>query len=275
MRRHQKYHLESVLGKVQVFAITESEYKEYVEMKEHPQYEPPSTNNICLLYTSSKVLAYTSLLHLYVTDFNPDNHESTIKQLCDHLTTVKADIDTQSLTCLLISIMSNLRATSSLLDNLNQRTRLAEDESSCMAHLNSSKTCINAIRSMAMWINLILGRARFIIKLINNGNTDTKLLQLAEAIKKLGCSSFFHFVVQSFTTALTSIVDTSSRNLFSKALMIDGCLEQSFRSCLGAIRSSIKLVNICGTTGSLQQWNAAGTLYTSFAVSVVLYIHPS
>ena len=89
------------------------------------------------------------------------------------------------------------------------------------------------------------------------------------------CRCFFHFVVQSFTTTLTSIVDTSSKNLFSKALMIDGCLEQSFRSCLGAIRSSIKLVNSCGTTGSLQQWNAAGTVYTSFVVSVVLCNHLS
>ena len=259
MRCRQKYWFEKILGNTQA-----------------PCDEPSSSNNICLLYTSSKTLVYTTLLHLHVSDFEAEPHVVT-ERLCEHLSSVKADIDVHSLEQLLSAIVTNLLASCDLLDNLNQQGRLTEDEKKCMAHFNSSKYCVNVIRSIALWLNLIFGRAKYMMKVITDANSsDIKVLQLTEAIKRLGGPRFFNFVVQSLTKSLTAVVGSASRNVLSKSLINDGCLEQSYRSCLGAMRSSIALVHVCSARHSpeVQQsqaneegWNAAAKTYLSFVVS--------
>ena len=261
MRCRQKYCFENILGNTQA-----------------PGDEPSSSNNICLLYSSSKTLVFTILLHLHVTDFEAE--PLVTERLREHLSSVKADIDVHSLEKFLSAIVTNLLASCDLLNNLNQRGRLTEDEKKCMAHFNSSKYCVNVIRSIALWLNLIFGRAKYMMKVITDADSsDIKVLQLVEAIKRLGGSRFFDFAVQSLTKSLTAIVGSASRNVLSKSLINDGCLEQSFRSCLGAMRSSIALVHVCSASNSPEvkqsqgnevSWNAAAKTYLSFVVSCSL-----
>lgn len=178
---------------------------------------------------------------------------------------------------LLTSIISNLLSTCDLLDTLNEKGRLSENEEKCKAHMNASKSCADIIRSITMHINLIFGRAKFILELMTKVAPPANiLLQLVKTIKTLGSSKFFRFVMESLTKALIVIVETASRNMFAKALSKDGCLETSFRSCLGAIRQAIALVHACGTdempkvqrAQSNTEWQAAADVYLSFVVSI-------
>lgn len=252
---HQKYHINKMRGNCYLGDA------------------PLSTNNICLLYTSSKMLATTALLSLHVNEFQNEPQHIIAERLQNHLLAIKADIDLHALESFLTAIISNLLASSDLLDDLNQKRKMAEDKDKCTAYLNSTKSCVNIIRSITMWLNLILGRAKFIMKVLNS---DDVLLQLSGAIKVLGNAKFFLFVTQSLTKVLTTIASTASNNMFSKVLMNDGCLEHSFRSCLGAMRSSIALVNVCKVISGAPEiyhsrtnkdWSAAAEAYLSFVVS--------
>ncbi|KAL3791298.1 hypothetical protein ACHAW5_006330 [Stephanodiscus triporus] len=239
---------------------------------------PASSSNICLLYTSSKSMAFTTLLHLYISDFNADPHQIT-ERLHSHLVAVKADIEPSSMVYLLASIISNLLSTCDLLDKLNEKGRLSENEEKCKAHMNASKSCADIIRSITMHINLIFGRAKFILELMTKVAPPVNiLLQLVNTIKNLGSSKFFRFVMESLTKALIVIVETASRNMFAKALSKDGCVETSFRSCLGAIRQAIALVHACGTdempnvqrAQSNTEWQAGADVYLSFVTTRLL-----
>ena len=179
---------------------------------------------------------------------------------------------------LLTSIISNLISTCELLSRLNGMSRVTESEEKCKAHMNSSKSCVELIRSITIWINLVVGRAKFIVELMTKiSPTDEILLQLGLAINRLVCSKYFRFVVESLTNALTVIVETVTKNAFSKALSKDGCVETSFRSCIGAIRQVIALVHACGTDETLlvanrqqpdSDFRAAADAYLVFVVSI-------
>lgn len=254
MRQHQKHFLD---GRV-------------------PGDAPASTSNIGLLYTSAKTMAFSTLLHLYVSDFKSEPHQ-IIERLRKHLKCVKVDDEVDNMMeYLLTSIISSLLSSCDILDNLNQRGRVSENEEECKAHLNSSKSCADIIRSISMWLNLLFGRSKFVLEIMTKiAPSDDELAKLAKAIKRLGGSRFFLFVMQSLTKALSVIVETARSNTFSKALNNEGCLEKSFRSCLGAMRSSIALINECGAdnTPEMQseqsntEWTAAANVYLSFVVS--------
>lgn len=237
---------------------------------------PAGLSSICLLYTSSKSMVFLALLHLYVSDFNADPQQ-IVECLRSHLLAVKAEIDNNAMVYLLTSIVSNLLSTCDLLSRLNGMSRVSESEEKCKAHMNASKSSVELIRSITIWINLIFGRAKSIVELMTKiSSTDEVLLQLVVAIKALGCSKFFRFVVESLTKALTIIVEAVAKNAFAKALSKDGCVETSFRSCIGAIRQVIALVHACGTDETLgvqrQQpdtdFRAATDVYLLFVVSI-------
>jgi hypothetical protein len=257
-------------------------------MREHQQHfldthflnkmgnPPASSSNICLLYTSSKTMAFTASLHLYISDFNADPHQ-IIERLRSHLIAVKADVDIDAMVYLLTSVISNLLSTCDLLESLNERGRLSENEEKCKEHMNASKFCVDIIRSITMHINLIFGRAKFILELMTKVSPpENILLQLISTIKTLGSPKFFRFVVESLTKALVVIVETAARNTFAKALDKEGCLETSFRSCLGAVRQSIAIVHACETDEmlevqreqSISELHAAADCYLSFVVSI-------
>jgi hypothetical protein len=250
-------------------------------MRKHHEYfllngmegAPTSSSNLCLLYTSCKLMAFTTLLHLYIRDFNADSNQ-IIERLRSHLVAVKVEIDADSMVYLLTSILSNLLAVCELLQRLNENFRLTENEEKCKAHMNASKSCVDVLGSITMHINLILGRAKFILRLTPN---DTILLQLVATIKTLGRSTFFRLVMVSLTKVLIVIDQTATMNTFAKALSKDGCIETSFRSCLGAIRQVIALVLACGTdelpdvqhAQSNTEWHAGADFFLSFAVRIV------
>jgi hypothetical protein len=258
-------------------------------MREHQQHfldtyflnkmgNPPaaSSANICLLYTSSKTMAFTASLHLYISDFNADPHQ-IIERLRSHLIAVKADVDIDAMVYLLTSVISNLLSTCDLLESLNERGRLSENEEKCKEHMNASKFCVDIIRSITMHINLIFGRAKFILELMTKVSPPKNImLQLISTIKTLGSPKFFRFVMESLTKALVVIVETAARNTFAKALGKEGCLETSFRSCLGAVRQSITIVHACETDEmlevqreqSISELHAAADCYLSFVVSI-------
>lgn len=247
MRQHQKHFLERLPGEV-----------------------PTSANNICTLYTSAKTMTFATMLHLHVADVKADPPKIA-ECLANHLSSVKADGVASSIEYLLTCIISNLVASCDLLESLNQRGRLPENEEKCKAHLNASKSCVVIIRSISAWLNLIFGRAGFIIEIVSEVDSpDACLGQLCEAIKQLASSKFFLLVAQSLTKALDAIVNTSVRNTFGQVLGNDGYLEQSFRSCLGAIRNSISLVHACETNIDLEpntEWESAASVFLSFVVS--------
>ena len=257
-------------------------------MREHQQHfldthflnkmgnAPASSVNICLLYTSSKTMAFTALLHLYISDFNADPHQ-IIERLRSHLVAVKADADIDAMVYLLTSIISNLLSTCDLLESLNERGRLSENEEKCKAHMNASKFCVDIIRSITIHINLIFGRAKFILELMTKDTPPENIMvQLIATIKTLGSPKFFRFVMESLTKALVVIVETAARNTFAKALSKEGCLATSFRSCLGAVRQSIAIVHACGTDEmlevqreqSISELQAAADFYLLFVVSI-------
>jgi len=257
MHHHQKHFLDKMSGDI-----------------------PASSSNICLLYTSAKTMTFTTLLHLHVNDFKSEPLQ-TAELLRNHLLAVKIDDDVNMMEYLLTSIISTLLASCDVLDNLNQRGRVsAEREDECKAFLNSSKSIIDIISLISMRLSLIFGRAKFIMELITkvNPSSDDKLAKLAGAIKRLGGSSFFLFVMQSLTKALRVIVQTATSNTFSKALNNEGCLENSFRGCLGAIRNSIALVHSCGMddTHNMQhaqsnmEWETAAKTYLSFVTTQII-----
>jgi hypothetical protein len=237
---------------------------------------PTSSSNICLLYTSSKSMAFTALLHLYIIDFNADPNQ-IIERLRCHLFAVKAEIDADAMVYLLTSILSNLLSICDLLESLNKKGRLSENEEKCKAHMYASKSCVDVIGSITMHINLILGRAKFILMHTTGvALNDNILLQLVATIKTLGGSKFFRFVMDSLTKVLIIIVQTATMNTFAKALSKDGCVETSFRSCLGAIRQVITLVLACDTdelrgmqrAQSNTEWHAGADLFLSFVVRI-------
>ena len=246
------------------------------QMRHHqPGDGHASSSNICLQYIAAKSMTYTTLLHLYVHDFKSEPPR-IIESLRNHLQAVKLDGDVNMIVYLVTSIISTLLASCGIMDKLNQQGYVAEQEDKCKVHLNSSKSCVDVIRLISMWLNLIFGRAIFIMGLIANiSPSDTKLGQLAEAIERLGTSSFFLFLMESLTRALNVIVETTSRNTFSKVLSSDGCLDETFRSCLGAIRNSIALVHACGNRAapviqsmhSKAEWESAANIYISCVVS--------
>jgi hypothetical protein len=128
-----------------------------------------------------------------------------------------------------------------------------------------------------MHINLIFGRAKFILELMTKvAPPENIMLKLIATIKTLGSPKFFRFVMESLTKALFVIVETATRNTFAKALSKEGCLETSFRSCLGAIRQSIAIVYACGIEEmlevqreqSISDLQAAADFYLSFVVSI-------
>lgn len=233
--------------------------------------EPAGSSSFYLLYTSSKAMVFLVLLHLYVGDFNADPQQ-IIECLRGHLIAVKAEIDDDAMVYLFTCIISNLISTCDLLNSLNRMSRVSESEEKCKAHMNATKSSVELIRSIAIWINLVVGRANSIVELMTMIRpTDEILLQLVAAIKKLVCSKYFRFVVESLTKALTVIVETVAKNAFAKALSKDGCVETSFRSCIGAIRQVIALVHACGIDNRQQQdtdFRAAADAYLLFVVSI-------
>ena len=248
-------------------------------MRNHqPNNAPASSSNIYLQFTSAKALTYTTLLHLHVHDSNSEPSQ-IIESLRTHLQTVKLDDDVTMIEGLVTSIISTLLASCDIMDNLNQQVYVAEQEEKCKVHVNSSKSCLDSMRSISMWLNLIFGRAKFVVGLISN-QTDTKLGHLTEAIKRLGNSSFFLLVMKSLTRALNVILETTSRNTFSKSKALSsGYLGETFRSCLGAIRNSVALVHAC-RFGAAQvkqdesktEWESAASEYIEFVVSDFLLL---
>lgn len=243
-----------------------------------PGDAPQISSNICLLETSSKIMTFTALLHIYVSDFSADPIQIT-ELLRSHLVAVKADIDDDAMVVLLTPIISNLLAICGHLDGLNKRCRVSENEEQCKSYLHASKSCADIIRSISTWINLTIGRAKFIVELMGKvAPIDSELVKLVRSINMLASSRFFHFAIESLTKALVAIVETATRNTFAKALMKEGCLENSFRSCLGAIRQSIAFVHACGTATqpdikvqhSNNEWQAAAEIYLFFVVSINL-----
>lgn len=240
-----------------------------------PGDAPEFSGNIFLLGTASKVMTLTALLHLYVSDFSADPSQIT-KVLRSHLASVKADIDDNVMVYLLTPLIANLVAICGHFESLNKQSRVSENEEQCKAHLNSSKSCADIMRSITTWINLIFGRVKFIVELMAKvAPSGKELAELLVAIKQLATSSFFHFVMKSLTRSLAVIAETATRNTFSKALMKEGCLDKSFRTCLGAIRQCIAFVSTCGTRlhpevpglHSNSEWQAAADIYLSFVVS--------
>ena len=246
-----------------------------------PEDSPAGSSSFYLFYTSSKAMVYLALLHLFVSDFNADPQQ-IVECLRTHLLAVKAEIDEGAMVYLLTSIISNLLTTCELLSRLNGMSLVSESEEKCKVHMNASKSCVELIRSITIWINLVVGRAKFIVEIMNKiSPTDEILLQLVVAIKKLVCAKYFLFVVESLTKALTVIVETVTKNAFAKALSKDGCVETSFRSCIGAIRHVIALVHACETDKTLlvanrqqpdSDFRAAADAYLVFVVSIQIDI---
>jgi hypothetical protein len=220
-------------------------------------------------------MAFTTLLHLYVRDFNADPNQ-TVELLRSHLVSVRSEIDEHALVYLLTPIIANLVAVGGHLESLNKQCRISENEEQCKAHLHATKSCADILRSIATWTNLIFGRAIFIVELIVKvAPPGNELAQLVVAIKQASNSRFFLFVMKSLTTSLVVIVDTAISNAFAKALMKEGSLEKSFRSCLGALRQCIAFVSACSSVqpevsgiNSSTEWQAAAEIYLSFIVSI-------
>lgn len=240
-------------------------------------WDGESSGNLCHLHISAKVMTFTTLLHMHVVDAKADA-TIIISKLCNHLLAVKADIDENAMVYVSTTIISNLLASCNVLGRLNQKRNVQEHGDAVHAHLNSAKQAVNVTGKISMWLNLIFGRAKFIIDLVAKVNaTDNVMLgQLVEAIKRLGGSSSFLFVMQSLTNVLNCLVETAERNSFSKALSDDGCLERAFRSCLGAMRNAIALVHSCQAEDVAEmqgsnEWESAAKYYVSFVVSVFLF----
>lgn len=238
--------------------------------------DPPEiSSNLSLLRTSSKVLTLTSFLHLYVSDVSADPNQIT-ELLRSHLVAVKAEIDDNVMVYLLTPVIANLIAVCGHLESLNKRCRISENEEQCKAHLDASKYCADIIWMISTWINLTFGRAKFIVELtVKVKPAGDELEQLVTAIKRLVSSRFFLFAMKSLTRSLVVIVETSIGNTFAKALTKEGCLEKSFRSCLGTIRQLITLVSTCSTMqpedpgiNQNKEWQAAAEIYLSFVVSI-------
>ncbi len=245
-----------------------------------PGDAPEISSNLHLLKTSSKVMTFTTLLHLFVSNFSADPNQIA-ELLRRHLVTVKAEIDNNVLLHLLIPTIANLIAVCGHLESLNKRGRISENEEQCKAHLDDSKSCADNMRLISTWLNLTFGRAKFIVELIAKvAPSGNELAQLIEAIKQLATSRFFLFAIKSLSYSLGVILETATRNTFAKALMKEGCLDKSFRSCLGAIRQFIAFVYACLPTQSevpslntTKEWQAAAEIYLSFVVSINLTLN--
>ncbi len=82
-----------------------------------PGNAPQISSNICILETSSKIMTFTALLHIYVSDFSADLIQIT-ELLRSHLVAVKAAIDDDAMVILLTPIISNLLAICGYVDSL-------------------------------------------------------------------------------------------------------------------------------------------------------------
>ncbi|KAL7550960.1 hypothetical protein ACHAWF_014162, partial [Thalassiosira exigua] len=252
MRLHQKHFLHKVPGDA-----------------------PPSSRNICLLFASAKIMAFATLLHLHVVDFKSDPHQIA-ERLRSHLIAVKVDDDENMMEFLLSSIISSLLASCDLLTDLNHHGHVSEQEDTCKAHLDSSKSCVKVIRSIATWLILIFGRAKFFLDLMAEVTPPgNELSKMADAIKRLGSSSFFFFVMRSLTRALSVMIESAARNAFAEVLCRDGLLEKALRCCLGAIRTYASLVNSNSTSETISaeskdEYGAAVELYLSLVRNTVI-----
>lgn len=234
-------------------------------MQAHHQYyleakagdAPKSTNNINLLFVSSKVLSLTTLLHLSV---NRDNVER-----------VGLDDDISMLEYLLSSIISNLSAS---IDNMNTLNLSVKQSSNLF---NSSSACNYVIKSTAMWLGLIFDRATTAIRTVPNENG--KLRGLHAAMNKLTvstCSSAITVLIK----ALDVLFDTASTNKLGKSLNVHLALDKALHCCLGAIRKVIRFVHVCkecsegegSTTSADAQCNMISVFreYQNFMVSLCL-----
>ncbi len=245
-----------------------------------PGDAPEISSNLHLLRTSSKVMTFTTMLHLFVSNFSADPNQIT-ELLRGHLVAVKAEICSNVMVHLLTKTIANLIAVCGLLESLNKRGSVSENEEQCKAHLDASKSCADNMRLISTWLNLTFGRANFIVELISKvAPSGNELAQLIVAIKQLATSRFFLFAIKSLTYSLDVIVETATRNTFAKALMKEGCLEISFRSCLGAIRQFIAFVfaflptqpEVPGLNTTVE-WQAAAEIYLSFVVSINLTLN--
>lgn len=199
MQEHHKYYLEGMRGDA-----------------------PKSTSNIHLLFTSSKILSLTTLLHLSVS------HDSVEK--------LGLDDDTSMLQYLTSSVISNLSASIDVMESLNLSIKETRNL------FNLSKSCTHVINSTAMWLGLIFHRAAFIIRNVNM--SSNKLSVLYAAIKKLAESSC-SVAIKVLTKALSILFDTASTNKLGKSLNVDLALDKAFHCCLGAIRKVTGFFHAC------------------------------
>jgi len=199
-------------------------------MQEHHKYylegktgdAPRSTSNINLLFTSSKIISLTTLLHLSVS------HDSAEK--------MGLDDDTSMLEYLTTSIISNLSASIDNMETLNLSIKETRNL------FNSSKSCAHVIKSTTMWLGLIFDRATFIIR--NASNASDKLNVWYAGIKKLA-ESKCALAITVLTKALGILFDTASTNKLGKSLNVDLTLDKAFHCCLAAIRKVVCFFHAC------------------------------
>ena len=211
---------------------------------------PRGTCNINLLYTSSKILSLTTLLHLSVSN--------------DSVQRLGLDDDTSMLEYLSTSIISNLFASIDIMESLNLSIKETRNL------FNSSKSCIHVIKTIAMWLGLIFHRATVVVGNFDDSTRPTNNLSALHAAIKQLVETRSSLAISVLTKALGVLFDVASTNKLGKSLNVDLALDKAFHCCLAAIRKVIGSIHACRGNASaddVQNVRAVFSEYQNFMVS--------
>ncbi len=228
----------------------------------------PSTSNLSLVFTSSKILSFSTLLHLYVDD-SKASAQDIADRLNRHLSDLGVDENDLMLEYLVTSVISNLVASSCILRSLNT-TICMLTEDGVANHVKATKQCTKVVLSISMWLSLIFHGAKFVIEKCSNGiRLGDHLKGLVNAIINLETSGIALLAVKSLIKAIGVISQVSMPNDFDY-------LESAFRSCLGGIQNATGLAKSCkvrsqsADSDATVAWDEGYFEYRTFLVRCVL-----
>lgn len=112
-------------------------------LEKTPGNEPPSTRNLSLLFTSAKIMSFTTLLILFVDDYRLTPLEVS-ERLNKHLSNIGLDDDVSMLEYSVTSIISTLFQSCDILHSLNNKQYRVTNKD-VISYTDATKRCTQVI----------------------------------------------------------------------------------------------------------------------------------